>query len=340
MQRVRIGVVGLGFGQHHVRTLANMDEFELVAVADRNPHVPGGLAAYADRYGASAYGDAFEMMESETLDAVSICTAPRGRNRLIEAAVAKQLALFVEKPWATHVNQAEALARCCRLTTRPVMAAFSFRYHPVIVRLRALLDDQLGAPWLLNGEYLFNWVPSADHWLWDPNNGNGFFNENSCHLFDAVCYLLGEPRTVMAAAANPMRAPSQNAAALTICFESGALAALTVGGIGVGAFHGFPRIDLVAANGQAHLAGHNHIWDRLTWATRQDEAVRSLIQSPEGLGNTRYTDAFRHFAHCVRTGEQPSAGVEEGVRSVRLAMAVYEAARTGLPVDIRSEKGS
>ena len=334
MDKIRIGVVGLGFGQHHVRTLANLDAYEVVAVADRVPDLPDGLAAYAKHYGATPYEDAIEMMEAEKLDAVSICTSPRWRKPIIEAAIAQDLALIIEKPWASNVAHAEELAALCRTSNAPVMAAFSFRYHPAIVRLRGLLDDELGSPWLLNGEYLFSWAPPSDSWLWDPENGNGYINENSCHLFDAVCYLLGEPETVMATANSHLGAPSENAAAITIRFENGASAALTVGGIGTGAFRTYPRIDLVAANGQAHLAGHEHIWTELTWATRDDESVQSIYRSPEGLGNTRYSDAFRHFADCIRNGRAPSSGVDDGVRSVRMAMAVYESARSGQIVEM------
>ena len=35
MDKIRIGVIGLRFGQWHVRTLANMPEAQLVAIADR-----------------------------------------------------------------------------------------------------------------------------------------------------------------------------------------------------------------------------------------------------------------------------------------------------------------
>ena len=135
-------------------------------------------------------------------------------------------------------------------------------------------------------------MPPAESWLWDPQNGNGFFNENSCHLFDAVCYLLGRPVSVMAQATNPMGAPSENAAAITVRFADGAIAALTVGGVGVGAVRQFPRIEVVTANGQARLSGREHIWDRLEWATRDDESVRTLLRPPEALGSTRYTHAF------------------------------------------------
>jgi predicted dehydrogenase len=96
----------------------------------------------------------------------------------------------------------------------------------------------------------------------------------------------------------------------------------------------FPRIDVVTANGQARLSGREHVWDRLEWATRGGEALQSVLRPPEALGSTRYTHAFRHFFECMRSGQQPSVGPEDGVVAVALAMAVYESARTGARVEI------
>ena len=174
MDRIRMGIVGLRFGQHHVRTLANMDGAQVVAVADRHPNVPGGLDAYAAHYSARAYRDGIEMIEREALDAVSLCTSPRGRAALIEAAARKGIPMFIEKPWATNLQHARQLAELCRAHEATVMLAFSFRFHPAIVKLRELIDGELGAPWMLNGEYAFSWVPPAGTWLWDLENGNGF----------------------------------------------------------------------------------------------------------------------------------------------------------------------
>jgi predicted dehydrogenase len=332
MDKIRIGVVGLGFGKHHVRTLANMEDAELVAVADRRPDVPGGLKAYAAHYGACAYRDGVTMIEQEDLDAVSLCTSPRTRAPLIEAAARKDVALFVEKPWATDVAHAQELARLCEAVDAPVMVAFSFRYHPAIVQLRALMNGDLGPGWMLNGQYVFSWTPPGGGWLWDPENGGGFFNENSCHLFDAVCYLLGDPVSVTAEAINPMAMPSEHAAALSIRFASGAVAALTIGGIAAGAYHAYPRIEVITHHGQARLSGRDHIWERVSWAGRDDNAVHEIVASPEALGATRYTHAFRHFFDCIRTGQAPSCGAADGIRTVALAMAVYESARTGKKV--------
>jgi predicted dehydrogenase len=334
MDKIRIGVIGLKFGQHHVRTLANMEDAHLVAMADNAPDVPGGLETYAAHYGATAYRDGLEMLDRQPLDAVSLCVSPVYREKLIESAASKGIALLVEKPWAADVEQARHLAALCRRYDATVMVGFSFRFLPAIVRLRDLMDGALGAGWLLNGEYVFDWLPPPGFWLWQPRNGGGFFNENSCHLFDSVCYLLGDPVSVMAEAASFKGSPSEEIASITLRFAGGALAALTVGCLGAGAKHDYPRIDLVTANGQAHLIGRDHIWERLTWALRGGSETQTLTAPPEMLGQTRYTRAIQHFFDCLRSGQKPSATIEDGIRSVVLAQAVYESARTGRKVQV------
>ncbi len=336
MTPLRIGVIGLGFGQHHVRTLVNMADAKLVAVADHSFDTPGGLTAFAARYNANAYRDGLEMMQQERLDAVSICIAPRGREPLLRYAAEHGIPMLVEKPWATNLDHAQRLAALCREHNATVMTAFSFRFHPAIVRLRELINGELGEGQLLNGDYLFSWVPPAESWLWDAENGGGFFNENSCHLFDAVCHLLGNPVSVFAQTSNPLNAPGHNAAAVTLRFASGAMAALTLGGIGTSTFRDFPRLDLVTANGQARLHGREHVWESLEWAARDSNAVQQITKLPEGLGRTRYMDAFEHFFACIRSGESPTATIEDGIRSVAIAQALDESARTGEPVQVKT----
>ena len=330
---VRIAVIGLKFGYHHVQTLLTLHGIELVAVADRHTD-----ADYAARYGSKVYADALEMMRTEQPDAVSICTSPKPREALIEHAATHGIAMFIEKPFASTLEQAQRLARLCEQHQARVMVGFSFRFHPAMQRLRELIDGTLGRGLILNGEYIFDWLPDANGWLWQADNGNGFLNENSCHLFDAVCHLLGEPISVHAEGINVRGSPSEEAAAITMRFASGAIASLTVGGLAVGAFATFPRINLITEHGQAHLQGREHIWESLTWATRGGTELHRLQASPESLNNTRYTAAFSHFADCVKNKQQPTASIQDGVRAVAIAEAVYESMRTGQKITLTSSR--
>jgi len=330
-RRLRFGVIGLGFGAYHVRTLATMDEVELVAVADRRSGIAESIAA---QYRCNAYEDGIEMMRTELLDAVTLCTSPRHREEPIRFAAGNGIALFVEKPWASDSAHARRLADIVDEDSTPVMVGFSFRYHPAITRLRTLLDGELGPGRMLLGQYVFNWIPEPGNWLWDPQNGNGLINENACHLLDAVGYLMGKPVSVFAEGGNFSGSPSEDAAVMCLRFENGGIAALSCGGIAPGGFQRFPYIDLAAENGRAELIGHDHIWEQLRWSRAGDDHVQSYRAAPERLGETRYTDALRHFVDCLRRGETPSATVADGVRIVDVCMAVYESVRTGRRVQL------
>ncbi len=334
MNRLKFGVIGLRFGQFLVRALAHLDGAQLVAVADRNPNIAEGLEAYAARYGARAYTSSAGLFDNETLDAVVIATSPKPRAAIIEQAAKRGIAMFVEKPWASNPRHGEILAEICHRYDATVMLGFSFRFHPAIARLRELMEGELGEGWMLNGEYVFDHLPATEGWFWDPENGNGMFNENSCHLFDAVCYLLGKPVSVMAASAQFAGRPMEEAAAITLTFESGAIAALTVGGYGANAHWDFPRIDITTERGQARLRGRHHMWDSLSWARRGADTVSTFTQPAEVLGTTRYTNAFTHFVECLRKGEQPSATIEDGMLSVAIADAVTRSARSGNKVNL------
>jgi predicted dehydrogenase len=330
--RIRIGVVGYGFGRHHVRTLANLAEAHLVAVADDAR--TDELARAAAQYGFTPYDSAAEMLRRESLDAISVCVSPRYRRDVLAAGAEAGVAMFVEKPWASSASHARELADVCRGSRRCVMVGFSFRFHPAIVKLRSLLDGELGPVRMLNGQYTFGWLPPPDHWTWDPDNGNGFINENSCHLLDAVCSLMGRPVRVFAEAGSFSGSPAEEAAAVTLRFAGGGVACLSCGGIGAAAFTEFPRISAATEHGQAELIGANHTWRELRWACRGDDAVRRFTSPPEQLGTTRYTHALERFCRCVRDGRGAPATVADGVLSVELAMAVVESARSGRPVTL------
>jgi predicted dehydrogenase len=274
------------------------------------------------------------MIDGEEMDALIVATSPKYREPILTKAAAAGLPMFVEKPWATSSEHAGRLAAICREAGATVMLGFSFRFLPAIVKLRELMAGELGEGWLATGGYMTDWLPPAEHWLWDPDNGGGYFNENSCHLFDVVNALLGRPVVLYAEGRNCTGKPSEDAALVTIRYESAAVASVAVGGVAAGAFQDYPSLEVVTANGQARLSGRQHIWDGLTWATRADAATHRLAPPPESLGDTRYTRALQHFCDCIREGSAPEATIEDGMHCVRMAEAIYESARNGTPVEL------
>ena len=330
-EKLRTAVVGLGFGEHHVRTIANLTDADLVAVADFDEARRTGIAS---AYRCAAYADAEKMIDEMELDALSVCVSPVYREPVLRAAADRGIAVFVEKPWASNGEHASKLASVCAANPAPVMTGFSFRFHPVVRRALELVPDELGSVTLGSGAYVFNWLPAGNAWLWDPGNGGGFFNENSCHLFDVVCALAGRPVEVFGYGIRQPDRPSEKAAAVAMRFASGGAVNLTLGGIGVSGQAGYPWFELFASSGYLRLTGETHVWRRLEWASSSDGELSQLTAASEQLGRTRYSDALEHFYRCVRDRSAPKATVQDGVLMVLIADALRESFATGRPVAI------
>ncbi|MDJ1009232.1 MAG: Gfo/Idh/MocA family oxidoreductase [Paracoccaceae bacterium] len=314
--RIRIGIVGLGFGLHLYHTLIVRNDCAVVAVCD---HDPARLAAIHPE-AVGRYASPGDMVREARLDAIVIASPPHHRRDALAAAIDGGLPVFLEKPVAGTPAQARDLAAFCG--DHPIMVGFSFRFHAPARELVELVSGPLGAPRILNAEYLFDWVPEAP-WIWDKAKGGGFLNENSCHLFDVVAALMGRPETVYAAGFDDGARPSATGAALTMTFASGAVAALTCGGIGGSAnMLGTPRLDVACAGGRAEMRGQHHMWTDLEWDPG-GTGIRRLTVLPEMIERTRYSDAFDHFFAAINEERPFKTTLKDGALAVEIADAAY-----------------
>ncbi|MDH6115450.1 putative dehydrogenase [Kitasatospora sp. MAP12-15] len=331
---VRVGVVGLGFGRCHAKVLSTMAGVDLVAVADLDPEGQGiDLEPYAEKLGANGYRDGTEMIRRESLDAIVIAVPPRARARLIAEAGERGVAIFLEKPFATDDEHAREMGELCdRFPDVPIMMDFCLRHLPAVAGLRELLDGPLGEALVVNADLM---LPRDDSppWIWDPANGNGVVNENTCHLLDTLCFLMGEPVRVMAAGKSYLGNPLEDGVAVVITFASGATAVLTGGALGAQAMATPASLSVYTARGQARLTGLHHMFGDLTWATAASaEPTRQSWALPARGAISEY--ALSHFIGSLRGGTAPSPDRRAGVLTVRLAMAVRRSLETGESVSV------
>jgi len=253
MNEVRIGVVGLLWGQRHVGTIKNIEGMRVSAVAyDRA--LPDGTSVekLARDIDARAFKDGIEMIKTADIDAVDICTSPKWREPLIAAAAERGLPVLIEKPMALTVEQARTYARIAESGNIPLMVEYPFRFLPAIERLKGLLDGgPLGRPISVEGELQTTWNPPPGHWTWDDGNEGGVVLESGCHLIDTLCYLCGEPKRVHAVGLNIRGHGRQvDTAAMIIEFENGSHALANIGGLGANAFNNPMSLRVFADRGE------------------------------------------------------------------------------------------
>ena len=108
-----VAIIGCGGISHmHARWYVNEPRASLTAIADINAE---GLKAYGEQYGVEKqYTDYIEMLETEEIDLVSVCTRPKLHAPVvIETAKRGVKGILSEKPMAENLGQAREMLETC-----------------------------------------------------------------------------------------------------------------------------------------------------------------------------------------------------------------------------------
>jgi predicted dehydrogenase len=143
-----------------------------------------------------AFDSSQELVTSDDVDVVHICT-PNGLHAgLAELALRAGKHVVCEKPLTTSAHTADALAALAAETGRVAAVPFVYRYHPMAAEARArVLDGRAGDIRLLHGHYLQDWLsePGDTNWRVDAVAGgpSRAFADIGSHWCDLVEWVTG-----------------------------------------------------------------------------------------------------------------------------------------------------
>jgi len=139
----RVLVVGLGtMGLSHARAYARIDGFDVAGVCAR--HVDG-LALPPELAGARRFTSFEDALAETAPDVVSVNTLPDTHAAFAIRAMEAGAHVFVEKPIADNVADAERVVRTARDTRRKLVVGYILRHHPSWTRFVELART-LGTP--------------------------------------------------------------------------------------------------------------------------------------------------------------------------------------------------
>ena len=345
---IRIGLIGCGFiSQLHSRALRGLIKGELVdaAVVAACDVDTGRAAAAAKAHGADLVTDDPSAV-LDAVDAVWICTPTSSHRALVEQAAAAGVAIFCEKPLATTLADAEAMAVAAAAV--PSQVGLVLRTSPVYGALVDLVrSGDLGRPMAVvfrDDQYLPNQGQYASEWRADVTiAGGGTLLEHSIHDLDVLRWLLGDATSVSARTANfAGHAGIEDLAVATITFESGAVATLTSAWHQVLSRPSTRSLEVICERGIASVPDNEYVGPlRLIADAGNDERrieqaewVAMLpIEDPWLAYAGVYAPQARSFLDALTAGTRPEPGFDVAVAAHRLADAVYRsAAQGGAPV--------
>lgn len=202
MTSVRVGIIGMGnIGKLHAAYLleGKVPRCQLTAVCSTSPDK---LADYAAK-SVKVFGDALELIRSQTVDAVVIATPHYQHTTLGIAAFEAGLHVMVEKPISAHKADAERLIAAHQKNPKLQFGGmFQLRVEPRYEKIRSLirngdLGDIVRVNWVntdwFRGEAYY--ASSAWRATWKGEGGGVLLNQ-CLHNLDALQWLLGMPARV------------------------------------------------------------------------------------------------------------------------------------------------
>ncbi|MDW8065489.1 MAG: Gfo/Idh/MocA family oxidoreductase [Anaerolineae bacterium] len=334
-----IGVALIGLDHMHAytyaRCLLEIPAARLIAIADADE---ARLREAGRRFEVEALYTRYEAaLERKDVQAVVICTANAEHAGPVVAAAQAGKHVLCEKPIATRLADARKMIRACQEGGVVLQIAFVCRYDPLYQTARSLLEDgALGEPLALIGGNRGKRPPG---WFQDPAQaGGGAVLDHSVHVTDLMRWFTrDEVVEVYAEIGNllPPEIPVEDSGLIALRFSRGSIGVVDPSWIYPPSFptYGDMWMEILGTKGALYLDDRRPVLvlylregpPLVRWVSFGADADRAMIE---------------HFLKCVAGEAEPLATGEDGLRALEIALAAYQSAARGQPVQLPLEEES
>ena len=345
MSRIRVGVIGLGMGRHHVSSFQNHPNAEVVAISDLDTD---RLQEIGDKNGVEKrYTSSEEMLSQETLDVVSIATPNKLHKPLTIAALEAGCHVLCEKPMAMNAGEAREMLAAAEKAGKRIMINFSYRFSEQSQALKDRVDaGELGDVYFARTIWhRRRGLPRFGGWFGKKAlSGGGPLIDLGVHRLDLALWLMGYPKPVwvMGSAYNPIATRLAQEQSVEYDVEDLAVAMIK--------FSNGATLEL-EASWAAHIQEREMMETRL-FGTQGGLVQRNLNETYE-FEAEMYMDrdgaqydmklhaprrssqnAMSHFVDAIIHDTPHTATGQEGLLVMQILDAIYESASKGEPVRI------
>lgn len=333
---VRVALIGAGrIGKNHAEIVARrVPGASLVAVVDP---VDGAAQALADSLDVSrAFTDVDAALGQDDIDAVVISAPARSHSDLVVEAATAGKHVFVEKPMAVTLDDADRAIAAAESAGVVLQVGFNRRFDAGFAAARAAIDDgAIGTPQLLRSLTRDPGPFAADPSRIPPWT---IFLETLIHDFDTVCFLNPGARPVrVTAIADALVRPDAkgighlDTAVATIQFDNGAIATTEAN---FSALYGYDVRGEVFGSAGMVTAGSGRNSSMTVYSAAGMHADTS--RSDTELLRQAYIGEFTAFADAVRFGTPAVVTGHDARVALEIALACIRSVETGAAVTLGS----
>lgn len=310
---IQVGIIGCGgIAAQHIRGYQTCENVIVAAGADVD------LQRAIDVAGEDhAYTSFHEMLDSEKLDAVSICTPPKFHADAVFAALEKGVHVLCEKPLAMNAAEAKAMVDCSARTGKILMTAFCHRFHEPVMHAKELVTAGKVGKVVMFRNRFGGKMDMTQLWFSNPEvSGGGTIPDTSIHSIDLFRYLVGNPIKVAAAMSTAdRRYKVEDTSVILLQTRDGAIGTIEASWTTPGSTN---VIEVYGTDGAIII---DYSETKLRYLARDSDADEWT--EIENTGPDRFVLQAQHFINCIRTGAPPIVDGSDGLRANEVVDAAY-----------------
>ncbi|MDX1932521.1 MAG: Gfo/Idh/MocA family oxidoreductase [Capsulimonadales bacterium] len=329
-----VGIGGLSMGQI-LPGFAECTKSRVTALVSGSP---AKAKEQAEKYGAKRvyHYDNYDNIKSDPDIDVVYIVLPNGMHAeyTIRALNAGKHVLC-EKPMANTPEECEAMIRAARRNNRKLMIAYRCQYEPYNrAAIEICRTGQIGKLKTIVSDHGFR-IGDPSQWRLNKKlAGGGSLMDIGIYSLQAARYLTGEEPTEVEALSystpnDPRFKEVEETIHFMLRFPSGTLANLTSSY----GYSGANRIRVIGDLGFVDMEpATSYGGIRLRMAGKNGYEEKKFAEK------NQFGIEMDYFSDCILNKKEPKTAGEEGLRDVKIMMAIYEAARTGGRVKLTGEK--
>lgn len=244
--------------------------------------------------------------------------------------------LFIEKPLSHTMEGVDELLELVKEQKLITLVGCNMRFLLGTIQVKSLIDEgtigKVVAAQFEAGQYLPDWHPWEDYremYSARSELGGGVILD-AIHEIDLIHWMLGRVEAIacFAGKLSHLEIDTEDTAAILLRFANGAIGEL--------------HLDYVQRpySRSCHIIGEEGtiLWDfyerQVKFYSAKTGGWQTFPQKPDYDINEMYIEEMKHFLNCLEGKTKPMQDINSAKRTVEIALAAKEAAKTGKVVSL------
>ncbi|HEY5586399.1 MAG TPA: Gfo/Idh/MocA family oxidoreductase [Ruminiclostridium sp.] len=324
MKDIKVGILGAGgMAKVHAKNLMKLPGVQVVSMCARSEEDAKINIAAVQDLEAKAFGDFYQMLREISIDVLYVCLPPFAHSGQVEAAAAKGIHIFLEKPIALEPKRAKSMLEAIESAGVISQVGYHMRFGSAVKELKRMITQgEAGKPTLFDGRYDCNHLHSQ--WWRDVNKSGGQIIEQVIHVYDLSMHFFGKPESVFGFLSNTCHKDVsdytvEDTSVASVRFLSGALANISASNCAI-PMEWNNTFTVICEKVTAYFKDANNAKFVMT---NQNPPVIIEVKSQMDT----YFEETKAFIEAVKEGKPSICPIEEGCNSLYLVDAVVRSSK-------------